>query len=268
MQELKKITSLQNPQIKKLVNLREAKTRRQLQQFIIEGVREQERAIKNGFEISEVYLCPELLNDSGQRLLDDLLKTPAIFYELSLPCFEKVAVRKGSDGLILIAKYKERSLLDFEVEKQPFVLVIEGVEKPGNIGALLRTADAAGIQSVLVIGSHKIDLFNPNLIRSSLGTCFSLPVFQCSREQVYETCKRNKIAIFAAVLSNSSVFYDKVDYSKGCALLLGSEDKGLDDYWVSHADQLISIPMLGQVDSLNVSAAGAVLMYEVVKQRI
>ena len=260
------ISSLQNPQIKKLVNLRESKWRKQLEQFLIEGAREQEKALQNSYEVCEVYVCPELLSDVGQKLLYSLQKSSAIFYELTVPCFEKITVRKGSDGILLLMKYRERALKEFKAEKNNFLLMIEGVEKPGNLGALLRTADGAGVQAVFVIGKQT-DLFNPNVIRSSLGTCFSLPVFMCTREEAYSLCKAHHISIYAAVLSNASVFYNTVNYAKSCAILLGSEDKGLDDFWVSHASQLVSIPMHGQVDSLNVSAAGAVLLYEASKHK-
>lgn len=258
------ITSLQNAQIKKVVNLRERKWRKKLGEFVVEGTREQEKALSFHFEVSEVYFCPSLLSDKGEDILRNLDNSKASQFELNEPCFEKIAVRKNTDGIILVMK--ARSSDSFSVKKNPFLLLVESVEKPGNLGALLRTADGAGVDGVMVVDSQT-DLFNPNVIRASLGCCFSLPIRFCTREEAYKYCKENRVPIYAAVLSNASVFYNSVPYGESGAILLGSEDKGLDPFWISHADHLIHIPMHGQADSLNVSAAGAVLLYELSKHR-
>nr|ADI87842.1 hypothetical protein AKSOIL_0334 [uncultured bacterium Ak20-3] len=260
------ISSLQNPQIKKVSNLRERKWRKKYGEFLVEGTREQEKAIAFGFQVLELYFCPSFLSDKGEEILNSIKDPKVSIYELTEPCFNKIVVRQSLDGIVLVMKPKLKALEDFPVKQNPFLLLIESVEKPGNLGALLRTADGSGVDGVLVLESQ-IDLYNPNVIRSSLGCCFSLPIAMCSREEAYAFCKERKIAIHAAVLSNASVYYDTVNYPSSTAILLGSEDKGLDPYWVSHANHLISIPMHGEADSLNVSAAGAVLLYEVSRRR-
>jgi TrmH family RNA methyltransferase len=260
------ITSLQNPQIKKIVQLRDRKGRKQSGQFVVEGAREQEKAISQGLKVCEIYTCSSLLSEHGENILNSLRDLDCTRYSLNEPCFEKITVRKSTDGILLVLHTRENLLKDFMVKKNSFLLLVEGVEKPGNLGALLRTADGAGVDGVLVIDSQ-IDLYNPNVIRSSLGTCFSLPIAFCSREEAYLSCKKNQIAIYASVLSNASVYYHTVEYAPGSALLLGSEDKGIDPFWIAHADCCVTIPMHGRVDSLNVSAAGAILLYEVAKKR-
>ncbi len=261
------ITSLQNAQIKKLVALRASKTRRSLGEFIVEGVREQEKAIANGLRVSEIYFCPTLLSEQAENLLNLASQASVNLYELNEPCFNKVVVRKDAEGILLVCKTKASEFRDFHVADEPFWLLIEAIEKPGNLGALLRTADGAGVNGILLIDT-KIDIFNPNVIRASLGCCFSLPIAACSRSEAYAFCKEQKIAIYSAVLSNASIYYDLVPYRVRSALLLGSEDKGLDPFWISHSDKLIHIPMHGHADSLNVSAAGAILLYEISKRRL
>ncbi len=266
MRQKIQITSLQNAQLKKVVSLRERKGRKNFGEFVVEGGREQEKAIACGFEVSEIYYCPSFLSEKGDGILQSLQGSKASVYELSETCFQKIVVRKHVDGIVLVLRTRENLLKDFLPKKNSFLLLVEGIEKPGNLGALLRTADGAGVDGVLVLESQT-DLYNPNVIRSSLGCCFSLPVATCTKEEAYKFCKSLKIPIYAAVLSNASVFYNSIKYGESSAVLLGSEDKGLDSFWISHADQMISIPMHGQADSLNVSAAGAVLLYEVSKQR-
>lgn len=258
------ITSLQNAQIKKVASLRDRKWRKKLGEFVVEGTREQEKALAFHYEVSEVYFCPSLLSEKGEELLSAVRDIPV--YELNEPCFHKIVIRKNVDGIVFVMKTKTKKLEDFQIKKNPFLLLVEGIEKPGNLGALLRTADGAGVDGVMLVESQ-IDLYNPNVVRASLGCCFSLPIAVCTREEAYIFCKTHHIPIYAAVLSNASVFYDTLKYGSSSAVLLGSEDKGLDDFWVSHSTQLINIPMHGQADSLNVSAAGAILLYEISKQR-
>ncbi len=260
------ITSLQNAQIKKVVALHERKARRRYGEFVVEGVREQQKAFANGQIISEIYICPALLTENAEELFNSLVSSSVKVYELNEACFNKIVVRDDAEGLVLVCKTQERTLKDFALAADPFLLLIEGVEKPGNLGALLRTADGAGVNGVILVDT-KIDLLNPNVIRSSLGCCFSIPIAECTRDEIYAYCKEKNIAIYAAVLSNASIFYHLVPYKSRSALLLGSEDQGLDPFWISHADQLVTIPMHGDADSLNVSAAGAVLLYEMSRHK-
>lgn len=260
-----KISSLQNPHIRKIVSLRDRKGREEFGEFVVEGLREITKALNSHLEVSATYFCPSLLSEAGEKLLKSKKISKSSCFELTEPCYNKIAVRKDSDGLILVFVNPTKHEHSIPT-KNPLLLLVENIEKPGNLGALIRSADGAGIDAIFMIDS-KIDLYNPNVIRASLGCCFSIPIFSFSREEAYSYCKKNKIQICAALLDASSQSYSTIDFKKASALLLGSEDQGLNSFWHSNADFKIYIPMLGQADSLNVSVAGAVLMYEARRQR-
>lgn len=263
MKSLKKITSLQNPQVKKLLKLREQKFRKETHEFLVEGVREQGKAIFAKYNLSEIYFCPELLSEEGKDLLSELQQfDQAFLYEFSKECFEKVVVRKQTDGLLLVFKSKEQKL--WTSSQEAFWLVLDRLEKPGNIGALFRIADGAGVNGV-VLCDCPVDLYNPNLIRSSLGTCFSIPTLQLNAKETMFFLKKMKIHSYAAVLSDLSKDYDSINYQSPSALVLGSEAHGLGSEWKKTVEAFVSIPMSGEADSLNVASAGAVLLYEMAK---
>ena len=259
---MEKITSLQNPRIKNLIHLSKSRERKAQKLMIIEGYREITMAQNFGYEIREVYYSSEV---SLHANADVLLSKIPIKHEVSKAVFEKIAYREHSDGLIALGVPKYLSLDTLKLSSDPLVLVIESVEKPGNLGALLRTADAAAIDAVLVC-DLQTDIFNPNVIRSSLGCIFSQKVVTCNTTEAIKYLRENNIKSYAAALT-ATEFYHDADFKKGCAIVMGTEADGLSNDWLTGADQQIKIPMQGKVDSLNVSTSAAVLIFEVKRQR-
>lgn len=256
------ITSLKNPRLKLLSSLEKSKDRRELGLFVIEGVREISLAQQSGFEIETFYICPEIFKqDKGYPInLDskDLLHLPSAV-------FSKVAYRENTGGIIGLAKTKSTGLNNLDQIENGLYLILEKVEKPGNIGAMLRTADAAGINGVIVC-DPATDFFNPNVVRSSVGCLFTVPIASASNEEVLKWLKENKIQSFAAALTAKKV-YDQVSFKNASAILMGSESEGLSEFWLKQSDQQIIIPMHGKIDSMNVSNAAAILIFEALRQR-
>ena len=218
-----------------------------------------ERAVACGFEIDTLFVCPEIaLNgaDIAARSIE----------EVSLDVFEKIAYREGSDGLLAVAIPKYADLQQFKPKKKnPLIIVLETVEKPGNLGAVMRTADAAGVDAV-IIADPRTDLYNPNAIRASVGCIFSMPLFACSSEECIKWLKDNKITIYCTYLK-ASIDYLEADFKKASAIVMGTEATGISQQWVDAADQNIIIPMNGIADSLNVSVTTAIVTFEAVRQR-
>lgn len=258
------ITSTQNPRILKILQLAKSHNRREANLFAIEGLREISKALATGVAFESVFLCPELISPQGQAML---YKIPeyVLQYEVSRHVFEKIAYRDNKDGLVILAVPVYRSLKDYTPGKNPFILVIETVEKPGNLGALLRTADAAGMEAVFIC-DPQTDIYNPNVIRSSLGCIFTNRVISCNSIEVIDFLKTNGISIYSAALQ-TDILYTSVDFREPCAIVLGSEADGLTEIWRTNADALIKIPMAGEADSMNVSVSAGVLMFEGVRQR-
>ncbi|NRA45171.1 MAG: RNA methyltransferase [Oligoflexales bacterium] len=265
---VKKISSTQNPRIKSLILLQKRKNREEQGKFGMEGVREIKRAIACGYELLEVYLCPKLFSDEATSTLPMLLSQKAsACFEIDEKCFNKVAIRKQTDGVYTVFASKTLKLEDcIPPKKNPLILVLEGIEKPGNLGALLRSADGAGASGVVTLDDC-CDPFNPQVIRSSLGTIFSTPLVQTSLENLREFLKINQIDSFAAALSTKSISYTQLGYHGPSAFFLGSEAQGLSQESIKACKHQIMIPMLGIADSLNVSVAGATLLYEALRQR-
>ncbi|MDR1886760.1 MAG: RNA methyltransferase [Prevotellaceae bacterium] len=252
------ITSLQNEKIKNAVLLREKSRERSRQMlFPVEGKREINMAVSAGYEVETLFVCPE----SGGK--NDFACNHV--YEVSGKVFEKIACREDSDGLLALMKMKTRSLHDINLSPAPFIIVLEAVEKPGNLGAILRTADAANVDAVIVC-DPKSDLFNPNVIRSSLGCVFTVNTVTCTSEQTFEWLKKNDITVYAAELESSQWYYNE-DYTKSSAIVVGTESTGLSDFWLRKADKRIKIPMKGKADSLNVSVSTAIITFEAMRQR-
>lgn len=263
-----RISSRQNPKIKAAVALGKHRERQETGLFLVEGAREIERALACGYEVTQAFYCPEAMSPEGYSLIG-ALRTKLLgpmYLEVDAEVFAKLAMREGSDGVAVVAKQKPHVLSGLRLGPSPLVLALEAVEKPGNLGALLRTADGAGVDAVIVL-EHGVDVYNPNVIRSSLGTVFKVPVVVSSASDFVEFCRRGGIRISAAALSDRAVDYASVDYGGGAALLLGSEAHGLSSALIAAADHIVKIPMLGIADSLNVAAAGAVLLYEARRQR-
>ncbi|HJH61184.1 MAG TPA: RNA methyltransferase [Bacteroidetes bacterium] len=252
------ITSKTNPQVKNLVKLRNAKERKEQNKIIIEGYREISRAVTCGFQIDTLYICPEIA-DKGKDIPSKNVE------EVSLDVFDKIAYREGSDGLLALAVPKYAELNSFKPGKDPLIIVLETVEKPGNLGAVMRTADAAGVDAV-IIADPRTDIFNPNAIRASIGCIFSVPLFACTSEKCIQWLRQNNIRIYCTYLK-ASIDYLEADFRKGSAIVMGTEATGISDIWVQEADQNIIIPMNGIADSLNVSVTTAIVTFEAVRQR-
>lgn len=252
------ITSKTNPRIKNIVRLQKTSERREQNLIIIEGHREIERAQRCGFEIDQLYVCPALLREP-------LRITANWTEEVTEEVFDKIAYREGSDGLLALARPKYKSLEDFKPKKDALVIVLETVEKPGNLGAIMRTADAAGVDAVIV-ADPGTDIFNPNAIRASIGCIFSVPVYACSTEDCINWLKRHHIKIFCTYLK-ASIDYLDADFRGATAIVMGTEATGISEAWVQAADQNIIIPMNGIADSLNVSVTTAIVTFEAIRQR-
>ena len=258
-----KISSLQNTKVKQLVALQQKSSERRKQGvFVVEGIRELQHCLNAGYTINSIFFCPEL-TDTGA--LSSLLSESIASYEVSPEVYEKIAYRGGTEGVIAIVQSKQLALKDLHLSKQPLLIVLESVEKPGNLGAILRSADAAGADAVIIC-DPLTDLYNPNLIRSSIGAIFSVPCIACSSDDCINFLKQNNINILTAQLQDSKLYYD-TDMTCGTAIIMGTESTGLTDVWRKAADAHIRIPMLGQLDSLNVSVSAAILLFEAVRQR-
>lgn len=261
---MEKITSLQNTRIKNIVKLGKAKERREQDLFILEGARELTLALSGGYKPDSVFVCPELFTKTDYpHVLDSI--TEDLIYEVSQQVFEKVAYREGSDGLIALMKPKQHSLVDLSIKNNPFIIILEAVEKPGNLGAILRTADAAQVDAVIVC-DPQTDVYNPNAIRSSVGCIFTVPVAVCSSTEALVWLKQQGITSYAAELQ-ASEWYQDVNYTTPSAIVMGTEADGLTDFWLNNADKRIKIPMRGKIDSLNVSVSTAVITFEAMRQR-
>jgi TrmH family RNA methyltransferase len=258
---LKQITSAQNPFIKSLVQLQEkAKVRKQTGRFLIEGKREIELAQKGGYELETVLFLKALIDSETLSLF----KANECI-EINKEVYQKLAYRDSTEGILAVAKTKSHELKDLKLPKNPLILVAESIEKPGNLGAILRTADAAHIDAV-IIASPKSDLYNPNMVRSSVGCLFTNQIAIGSTEEVIAYLKTKQIAIFAATLQNSNAYHLE-NYASPTALVVGTEATGLTAAWQEERIQNINIPMQGEIDSMNVSVAAAILLFEAKRQR-
>ncbi|MGI6047931.1 MAG: TrmH family RNA methyltransferase [Petrimonas sp.] len=258
------ITSLQNPAIKNIVKLSKSKERREQQLFVIEGARELSLALQSDYQIQAVYVCREMFERT--KYPDVLNSLPdTIIFDISFPVFEKIAYRENSDGVVALAKPKSHTLNDLKLSENPFLIVLESLEKPGNLGAILRTADAAAVDAVIVC-DPQTDLYNPNVVRSGVGGIFTVQTAVCTSLEAVEWLAEKKITSFAAELQ-AAEFYQNVDFTQPSAIVMGTEADGLTDFWLKNAKKRIKIPMRGKIDSLNVSVSTAILVFEAMRQR-
>ena len=268
---IENITSAQNPKIKDLLGLQEkSKERRKKGLFVVEGRRELTHCIEAGYEPHTLFICRDILTDPEfDRILNAVEENCCgVMYQIiEIPqhLYDKVAYRGGTEGIIAEMKCKDTGLENLKIKKNPLVVILESVEKPGNLGAVLRSADASGVDAVIVC-DPLTDLYNPNLIRSSIGAIFTVPVATASSEDTIAWLKKNGISIYTAQLQDSEWYYD-TDMKGGTAIVMGTEATGLTEIWRKAADSHIKIPMLGRLDSLNVSVSAAILMFEAVRQR-
>lgn len=265
--KIEAITSPQNPKIKTLLELQEkSKARRREGLFVVEGVRELLHCMSVGYQMHTLFVCMDILTDESLNEIETALdRSQCRCYSIPKPIYEKVAYRGSTEGVIAELKCKTHTLEDLDVKENPLVVVLEAVEKPGNLGAILRSADASGVDAVIVC-DPLTDMYNPNLIRSSIGGIFTVPTAAASSEDTIKWLKDRNIKIYTAQLQDSEWYYD-TDMTKGTAIVMGTEATGLTDAWRKAADAHIKIPMLGRLDSLNVSVSAAILMYEAVRQR-
>jgi TrmH family RNA methyltransferase len=260
----KQIFSTQNPYIKELVQLKDkSRERKKTGVFLIEGEREISLAIKGHYEIETLLFYPELFSEDK---LSSFLIKPENVIEISKEVYEKLAYRETTEGIIAVAKSKSHELTSLQFHtKTPLVLVAEAPEKPGNIGALLRTADAANVDAV-IIANPKTDLYNPNIIRSSVGCVFTNHIATGTTSEIISFLKENNIAIYCAALQ-ASVDYHTQNFTNSSAIIVGTEATGLSDEWLEQSHQNIIIPMQGEIDSMNVSVAAGILIFEAKRQR-
>ncbi|HBO97555.1 MAG TPA: rRNA methyltransferase [Candidatus Omnitrophica bacterium] len=263
-----KIISLTNPRVKELVRLRTAGHRKSSGVTIVDGAREVLRALGSGVKFREFYVCPELVGNGEEekQVKAKLSATDVPVFEVTKSVFTKIAYGDRQEGVLGVCETPRRSLTDFRVGANALVVVVEQVEKPGNLGAILRTCDGAGVNGVLVCDS-KTDLYNPNVIRASVGTIFTVNTVLCSAEEASCFLKNKGIKIYAAS-PGAHTIYTQMDLTGPVAFVLGGEQEGLSDFWEKNADARVKIPMRGAADSLNVSTSAAILIYEALRQRL
>lgn len=253
------ITSLQNPRVKHIVKLREnKKTRKEDGVMLVEGYDEIQLAVSAGHNPQTLLTAPELASKQM-----DIASTETL--TVSRHVFEKMSYRKNSDGWLAVFPIPNTTLADLKLSASPLVIIAESVEKPGNLGAILRTADAAHVDALLVC-DPRVDVWNPNVVRASRGAVFSVPTVECDNASALEWLKAREMRVLAATPS-ADVVYSDVDMTQPIAIAVGTEDTGLTDFWMSNADVKVKIPMLGKVNSLNVSVSTALIVYETLRQR-
>jgi len=261
-----RITSRQNPHVKGAVRLRTGRERLRLQRFIIDGAREIERAIAAGITPEQAFICDELCRSAdSQRARSAIEASRAELFHVSPEVYAKLAFGDRSDGIVVVAQTPRRMLQDLRLPPNPLIAVLEGVEKPGNVGAIMRSADAAGVDA-LIVADGGTDLYNPNTIRASLGTVFRQNTFETTSGDAIKWLREQSIRIFAA-RPDATMLYSEVDLRGGASIVLGSEAAGLSAAWTDAGAIAVRLPMHGVADSLNVSTTAAVLFYEALRQR-
>ena len=273
MSAFQPISSLQNQRIKNVVRLNTRRHRDQLRQTVVEGVREASLALQKGFLPIEAFVCMDYLDSSAEQNLVNQLNQLAAgkrtrLYEVTPAVYDKMAYRGGSGGVLLVIPYTTNTLEDLPVEGNTLFAVVDGAEKPGNLGAILRTADAAGLNALLLTGAEGqgTDIHNPNVIRASLGAFFTVPVVTTTMEMASNWLQKNTI-MTVATTPDAERLYTTVSYTGPTAVVMGSESSGLSHEWLEAADVLVRIPMSGEVDSLNLSVSTALVLYEALRQR-
>lgn len=259
------ITSLKNPRVRQAARLRRAAQRRKQERILIDGVREIGRALAGGVELLELFSCPAVLDAAGSELIAAARERGVFCVETTPEVFAQLAYGERCEGVVAVARGPALTLDQLALPERPLVAVLEQVEKPGNLGAICRTADGAGLDAVL-LADPLTSALNPNAIRASLGTVFSLPLAEADQAQTLAWLRERSLQIVAARV-DAEVDYDQINYCQPTAIVLGSEAEGLSGAWCAEDIVAVRLPMLGAADSLNVSAAAAVLFYEARRQR-
>ena len=261
------ISSTQNPKIKILKALQEkSKKRKEQNQFVIEGIKEIQYALEAGYKIEELYVIEEYQSQKTKLLVQKLTNMKVELHQIATPLFKSLCYRTNSTEALAIAQKKEHLLNALQLKENPLILIAESPEKPGNIGALARTVDYGKFDD-LIITNPKTDLYNPNVIRSSVGCLFSIPIAVTSNEKVFLFLESNKIKLYSATLSQKAKPYTKEDFTAPTAIAVGTEDTGLTESWCNQSEHHIIIPMKGVNDSLNVSVAAGIILFEAIRQR-
>ena len=275
----KQITSLKNPVFQNLIKLRERQERDRRGCFGLEGLREIRRAVDCGYTLLQLWFVPAWLSPQAFAFIRQHFpepeytqgrkKHPALLVETGESCFKKLVMREQSDGIYGLMKARNAKTEELSGSKEPpLILVLEGIEKPGNLGAALRSADGAGASGIILIEGTGADQYNPALIRNSLGTVFALPVLSMTAQQAFDFLQKNGITCWATAMGEKAISWDQADFCQGSAIFIGNEARGLRRETSSKCQGNLRIPMLGIADSLNVSAAASLLLYEARRQRI
>lgn len=260
------ISSVSNQRIKDLVKLRNSSQRKKRKQLLIEGYRELTRALASGVVPVEIYFCEQyFLGENEPDVLQDGFEKGAKLFCLTKDPFKKISYRDRPDGLIAVAPQIGITLSELELSDNPLLVIAESIEKPGNLGTILRSADAVGADGVIVC-DKTTDINNPNVVRASTGTLFTMPIVEAESMETLEWLKKKGIKILAATPHTENV-YTQVDLNQPCAIAVGAEQYGLSEIWMEKADLKVKIPMAGVADSLNVATATTVLMFEAARQR-
>lgn len=263
------ISSLSNPKIKEMVKLlKDGQYRQKNNIIIVDGKRETIEAIKNKWTIEEFFYCPEFIKEkiNDDFSVEKMIKLSKNVYKLSDKAFAKISYKKNPDGFLSVLKAKKIKLNDIKIKKDPLILVLESVEKPGNLGGIVRTAYASGVD-LIILNDQKTDIFSPNVIRSSTGFIFSTPLVSALANETYDWLIKNKIQIFSTSIKAEQSHFS-TDFKKASAIIFGTEAVGLTDEWLNRKTVAIKIPMITGVDSLNVSVSVGIIVYEAVRQRL
>jgi len=257
------ITSQKNPRIRNFQHLQKARERRHQGVFVLEGIFEISKAMAAGYQLKSVFFCPDIITAGEVEAL--VRNNHEEIFSVSGEVYEKITYRGSSGGMVVLAEPRIHSLEQLALSERPLLIVVEAVEKPGNLGAILRTADAAAVDAVIVC-DPQTDLYNPNVIRSSIGCLFSVPLAVANSVEVIDWLAKKKIAVYCTALQ-ASVPYFTINFKRSSAIVMGTEATGITQTWLDASDNNIIIPMLGQADSLNVSTAAAIVVFEARRQR-
>jgi TrmH family RNA methyltransferase len=260
---MKTINSFDNKKIKELIRLKKTSERKKQGLIIIDGLREIELALESGIEIIDLFFCPEISKNEKMRLkgID-----PESITIVSVNVFKKICYKENPDGYFALARPRELNIGHISLNKNPLIVILENVEKPGNLGAVIRTSFAAKVD-LIIVSDNQTDIYNPNVIRASEGLLFKQKIVSLTTNDTITWLKKNNINSYAAA-TTSKTDYTKVNMKKSTAIVLGSESQGLSRDWLNKADELIKIPMQSGIDSLNVSVSAAILIYEAKRQRV
>jgi len=263
---MQEITSTNNAKVRYLLQLKKkSSVRKEFGEFVIEGKREIVAALKNGYRLKSLYFCPDFISEKDLLDISNQFNVQTIFYRFAPHVYRKVAYRDSTEGIIALAETKTHELEKLKLKENPMILVAESIEKPGNVGAMLRSVDGSGADALILV-NPVVDIYNPNLIRASIGTVFSTQTAVTDMEGLKNFINQHGINLYAATLQNNNL-YHKENFKDAVAIAVGAEDKGLTDEMRNLAKKQVYIPMNGQTDSLNVSVSAAILLYEAVRQR-